>query len=132
MVLIEAVLLPFWRGMHPAEFRDWFTAHSNRIRTLMIPLGAGAGIVTAASAATHLGGKHRDNAASVAAAAAAGVIAITVTVNEPANHQFTGAQLTDAQTRDLLNRWARWHHLRVVLGVLAAAAATWAMSDRKG
>jgi hypothetical protein len=53
MVLIEVVLLPFWRGSSPADFRDWFAAHSGRIRDLMIPLGAGAGTVGAASAVAH-------------------------------------------------------------------------------
>ena len=54
MVLIEVVLLPFWRGTSAADFRDWFTAHSGRMRDLMVPLGAGAGTVGAASAVTHL------------------------------------------------------------------------------
>jgi hypothetical protein len=53
-VLIEVVLLPFWRGMSAADFRDWFTAHSGRMRDLMVPLGAGAGTVGAASAVAHL------------------------------------------------------------------------------
>jgi hypothetical protein len=131
MVFIEVVLVPFWRGTSPAEFRHWFTEHSNRIRALMVPLGAGAGIVSIASAATqHV--EHRNRAAVVAAAATAGVVAITVTVNEPANSQFTAGTLTDGETRDLLDKWARWHHLRVGLGVVAAAAATLALNKRMG
>jgi uncharacterized membrane protein len=131
MVFIEVVLVPFWRGTSPAEFRHWFTEHSNRIRALMVPLGAGAGIVSIASAATQQV-EHRNSAAVVAAAATAGVIAITVTVNEPANSQFTAGTLTDGETRDLLDKWARWHHLRVGLGVVAAAAATLALNKRMG
>jgi hypothetical protein len=130
MVFIEVVLVPFWRGMSPAEFRHWFTEHSDRIRTLMVPLGAGAGIVSIASAATQQ--VERRNAAVVAAAAAAGVIAITITVNEPANSQFTAGALSDGETRDLLDKWARWHHFRVGLGVVAAAAATLALNRRMG
>jgi len=85
MVLIEVVLLPFWRGSSPADFRDWFAAHSGRIRDLMIPLGAGAGTVGAASAVAHLVEGRRSAPASMAAAlATAGVIGITVTVtNRP-------------------------------------------------
>jgi hypothetical protein len=131
MVLIEVVLLPFWQGSSPAECRQWFSAHSDRIRRLMVPLGAGAGMVSAASAVTQMTDHRRNRAASVAAAAAtAGVIAITVTVNEPANHQFTGGALTDGQTRDLLGKWARWHHIRVLLGAVATAAAALAIVDR--
>ncbi len=128
MVFIEVVLVPFWRGTSPAEFRHWFTEHSNRIRTLMVPLGAGAGIASIASAATQQLAEHRNSAAVAAAAATVGVIAITVTVNEPANSQFTAGALSDGETRDLLDKWARWHHLRVGLGVVAAAAAAQALN----
>ncbi|MGY1640605.1 anthrone oxygenase family protein [Geodermatophilus sp. SYSU D00703] len=129
MVLIEAVLLPFWRAASPADFRRWFTEHSGRIRDVMIPLGAGAGTVGAASAAAHLVEGRRNAPASVAAAlATAGVIGITVTVNEPANHRFTAGTLTDPETTELLARWARWHHVRVFLGLAAAVAAASALT----
>jgi len=129
MVFIEVVLLPFWRGAPPAEFRRWFTAHSDRIRSIMIPLGAGAGAVSTAYAATRLADRRPDGPASTAAVTNLGIIAITVIVNEPANHRFTGAALTDAETRRLLNRWARWHHIRVALGIVASAAAAFASNQ---
>jgi hypothetical protein len=123
MVFIDIVLLPFWRSTAPAEFRRWFTAHSDRIRRMMVPLGASAGAVSTAYALTRASAPRTGGAAAtVAAAANLGVIAITISVNEPANHRFTGA-LTDGETRTLLNTWARWHHVRVVLGVTATAAA---------
>lgn len=131
MVFIEVVLLPFWRGIPPADFRQWFTAYSGRIRNLMIPLGVGAGVVNAASAISDVAGHRRSSSASVAAAAAtAGVIAITVAVSEPANHRFAGGELTDAETEDLLRTWARWHHVRVVLGVAATVAAVSTLTRR--
>ena len=131
MVLIDVVLLPFWRGVPPEQFRTWFASHSDRIRTVMIPLGAGAAAMNAASAVVQTAKGPRAGAASMAAAAAAGVVAITITVNEPINHQFTAGQLTDAETASLLDRWARWHRLRVVLGVLATLGAAFALTDRK-
>jgi hypothetical protein len=128
MLLIEVVLVPFWRGASAADFRGWFAEHSGRIRNLMIPLGAGAAIVGAASAGAHLVDGRRSARASVAAAlATVGVIGITVTVNEPANHQFTAGTLTDSETTALLTRWARWHHVRVLLGPAAAVAASSAL-----
>ena len=131
MVLIEILLVPFWRGVPPAQFRDWFTAHSGRIRALMVPLGAGAGAVAAASAVAHVAERREGTPAAVAAAAAtAGVVAITITVNEPANHQFTSGALTDSETADLLGRWARWHDVRVVLGLAATVAAALALAQR--
>ena len=131
MILIDVVLLPFWRGVPPEQFRSWFAAHSDRIRSVMIPLGAGAAAVNVASAAVRTAEGSRAGPASVAATAVAGVVAITVTVNEPMNHRFTAGPLTDAETTSLLERWARWHRLRVALGVLATVGAAVALTDRK-
>ena len=131
MVLIEVVLLPFWRHVPPAEFRRWFTANAPRIRTLMVPLGAGAATASVASAVTDALLARRSPASLTAAAATVGVVAVTVTVSEPANHRFTGGSLTDTETTDLLGRWARWHHLRVVLGVVATVAAASATGQRR-
>ncbi|SFO78827.1 protein of unknown function [Geodermatophilus dictyosporus] len=129
MVFIEVVLVPSWRATPPAEFRRWFTAHAGRIRSLMIPLGAGAGATSLASAVTQLVGRRRSGAAVVAAVATGGVVAVTLAVNEPANDRFTSGRLTDPETRDLLRTWARWHHVRVVLGLVATVAATWAAQE---
>jgi len=131
MILIEVVLVPFWRAASPADFRRWFTAHSDRIRRLMIPLGAAAGVFSSASAIARSAGDRRNSGASVAAAAAtAGVVGITVAVNEPLNHSFTGGALSDAETTDLLRRWQYWHRLRVLLGAVGAVAAASALSRR--
>ena len=130
MVFIEVVLLPFWRSLSAAEFHAWFAAHSGRIRALMVPLGAATGIACTASASARVAGGRRGGPASVAAAgAAAGVIAVTVAVNEPANHRFAAGTLTDDGTTELLHRWARWHHVRVLLGLAATAAAARALVD---
>ncbi len=130
MILIEVVLLPFWRGAPPADFRAWFAAHSGRIRSLMVPLGAATGVVGVASAVAQRVEGRRGSPASAAALATAGVIGITVTVNEPANHRFTAGTLTDTETTDLLSRWARWHHVRVVLGLAGAVGASAALIER--
>jgi len=130
MLFIEVVLLPFWRGVPPADFRRWFAAHSDRIRRLMIPLGVGAGVLSSASALPTMAGHRPGDPASVGAAAAVvGVVAITVAVNEPANHRFAEGALTDIETRDLLRKWARWHHVRVVLGIAATVAAANALAN---
>jgi hypothetical protein len=131
MVLIEVVLVPFWRGVPPARFREWFTAHADRIRALMVPLGAGAGGAAVASAAAGVAeGDGGAAASAVAAAATVGVVGITVTINEPANHRFTTGALTDTATTELLDRWARWHHVRVALGLAATVAAGVALAQR--
>jgi len=84
---------------------------------------------TASAAVRVAVGRCGRPAAVAAAGAAAGVIAVTVTVNEPANPRFTAGTLTDAETTQLLRRWARWHHLRVALGLTATVAAARALLD---
>ena len=54
---------------------------------------------------------------------AAGVGVITYAVNEPANHQLVRPELPDDDTVRLLDRWVRWHDVRVALGLVGALAA---------
>jgi len=133
MLLIRLVLVPFWRDLPPRDFRVWFGANSGRIRALMVPLGtagAGSSLLTAATE-TRAGGAVAP--AAVAAAASAGVVAITLAVNEPANAKFEQLDFDDEQTGQLLGKWARWHDVRVILGAVAvtAAAITAASSPRR-
>jgi uncharacterized membrane protein len=131
MLLIRMVLLPFWQGLPPADFRRWFASHSGRIRRVMIPLGttaAASGIATAATEA--IVERKPPTTSAVAAASAVGVVAVTVTVNEPANEKFVQADFDDEETTHLLGRWARWHDLRVALGLLGAIAAALTAANR--
>jgi Anthrone oxygenase len=131
MLLIRMVLLPFWRGLPPAEFRRWFASHSGRIRGLMVPLGATAAVSAIATVATEAATEHTPPTTSaIAAAAAAGVVAVTVTVNESANEKFAQSDFDDEETTLLLGRWARWHDLRVALGLLGAIAAVRTAANR--
>ena len=129
MLFLRIVLLPFWRGLPPAQFRAWFAEHSERIRALMLPLGAASAAASAAATAARVATEDDARASSVAAAAAVGVVAVTVAVNEPANRRFVGEELGDEETAALLARWARWHDVRVALGSTAAIAAVLARAD---
>jgi uncharacterized membrane protein len=51
------------------------------------------------------------------------VVAITLGVNEPANAKFEQEDFDDAETTELLQQWSRWHDIRVILGLVATAAA---------
>jgi hypothetical protein len=59
------------------------------------------------------------------------VVAITVGINEPANAKFAQLDFDDAQTSELLRRWARWHDARVALGLVATAAALWTATSSR-
>ena len=96
----------------------------------MLPLGAASAATSLAAAGARVANGEPARTSSVAAAAAVGVVAITVAVNEPANREFTNEELGDEETATLLARWARWHDLRVALGLIAAAAAVRGLDDR--
>jgi hypothetical protein len=131
MLLIKLVLVPFWQGVPPREFRTWFGRHSRRIRALMVPLGAAGLGTAAASAAVEASMEGASGSAAVAAGASAGVVAITVLVNEPANEKFEQIDFDDAETTALLKHWARWHDLRVGLGLLATVAAALTVASQR-
>jgi len=123
MLVIAVVLVPFWSVLTPTELRTWFARHAGRIGALMFPLGAAAMVAAAAAWLA-----HRGRWPALAAGAAAGVVAVTLLVNEPANRRFAGpVYLSDADTVALLGRWRRWHWLRVALGLVAFAAALGAL-----
>jgi uncharacterized membrane protein len=130
MLFLRIALLPFWRGAPPAEFRSWFATQAGRIRALMLPLGAASAAASVGATAERVANHEDARATSLAAAGAVGVVGITVTVNEPANRKFASEDLSDDETARLLARWQRWHDVRVVLGLIAAAAAVRALSDR--
>jgi uncharacterized membrane protein len=119
MTLIRLALIPFWQGVPPDEFRSWFRQYGRRMGAVMIPLGITATASTVAAAVL-----EPARGSTVSALATVGVVAITVSVNEPANERFwSEAPMTDEETAQQLARWARWHDVRVALGVVAVLAA---------
>ena len=128
MLFLRVVLLPFWQQLPPAEFRAWFARNAPRIRALMVPLGVGAAAASVGAAAAQAARKEDARPSSAAAAGAVAVVAVTVTVNEPANERFVSGDLEDDATVSLLARWARWHDVRVALGLVSAVAAVHALS----
>jgi hypothetical protein len=129
MLLIRVVLVPFWQRLPPDAFRDWFRSNSGRIEAVMFPLG---GAATVAAAAAVVVSRNLPRAERrplwLAAACTIGVTAVTLVVNEPANAQFKGHELAVDETPALLDRWARWHTVRVLLGVAAAVGAVRSLS----
>jgi hypothetical protein len=114
MTLIRLVLVPFWRRSATSEFKPWFVDNAPRLRAVMVPLGAAAAATTTANALI----THRARAV-LGAAAAAGVAVVTMAVNEPLNARFAGPDPVEPVD---LDRWVRWHDVRVALGLIAAWA----------
>jgi len=114
-VLIRVVLVPRWWRGDPVEFKAWFVKAAPKLRAVMVPLGATATAMAAINALV-----TRRPRPVLGAAGAAGLAAITMTINEPMNARFEGP---DPVQRADLDRWVRWHNVRVVLGVVAAWGA---------
>jgi hypothetical protein len=114
--LIRVVLVPRWWRADPAEFKAWFVKAAPTLRAVMVPLGATATAMAATNALV-----TREARPLLGAAGAAGLAAVTMTINEPMNAKFEGP---DPVERADLDRWVRWHNLRVVLGLVAAWGAT--------
>jgi len=113
MLLIGGALVPFWRALPPPELRRWFAVHAGRVRNVMVPLGVAAMLAALAALFVAPGPWLVAGAAAPIA-----VVVITALVNEPANHRFAAPDaLDDDQTRAELERWRRWHWLRMALGV---------------
>jgi uncharacterized membrane protein len=124
MLLIRVVLLPFWQRLSPDAFREWFRSNSGRIAAVMFPLGGGATLSAGAAAVVSRDvPRAQRRSLWLAAACAVGVTVVTLLVNEPANEQFNGHELSVEETPAVLARWRRWHNVRVVLGAAAAAGA---------
>jgi hypothetical protein len=131
MLFIRLVLVPFWQGASPSDFRSWFADHSEGIRRLMVPLGSAAGATSVTTLAVEIAkGSQTRTSWALAASSAAGVGAITFAVNEPANAQFVRQDLDDAETVRLLDRWTRWHNVRVALGLVGTLAGARALARR--
>ena len=112
---IRVVLVPRWWRGDPAEFKAWFAGAAPKLKAAMVPIGAVAATTATANAVL-----TRNRRALLGAAGALGLATVTMTVNEPMNARFEGPEPV---RRADLDRWVRWHNVRVVLGVLAAWGA---------
>jgi Anthrone oxygenase len=122
MTVIRVVLVPFWRSSDPGDFKAWFSRYAPRLRATMVPLGAVAAATATANALA-----TRSQHAALGAVAAAGVGLVTAVVNEPLNARFEGPEPVRPED---LERWMRWHDVRLALGAIAAVATASTLNDR--
>ena len=98
-MIVRVVLVPFWRGLAPADFHDWFDAHHPALRGLN---GAVAG--------------RRDGDCRGRGGRTGGL------------RGWRPCRLGPEEKRALLERWARWHDVRVALGLVGTLAASRALA----
>lgn len=126
MLLIGISMVGFWKSLTPSEFVSWFAAHSSRLGTVMIPLGAITLLLSLVAVAVSWRSRSRRWALIAA------LCALCVMVTYPiffagANASFITGALSDSAVRALLDKWEVWHWGRTLLGLAGFLAATLAL-----
>ena len=124
MLVIGVALVSFWKSLSPAEFQAWFATYAQLIGRLMIPLGSASVAGTlAALVAARSGPLTRRRWLLIATLSAIGVMVTYPIFFASANALFERGGLSDPDVRSLLDRWATWHWVRTVLGIVGFGAA---------
>lgn len=124
MLLIAGAFVPYWQSMDPVEFSRWFREHSPLLGRVMLPLGAGATILTGIAAAlVRPVSSPPFRWFAVAAALAVAVAALYPLYFASANTALADAGHAASETAANLERWRVWHLARTAAGVLAFLAA---------
>jgi len=124
MLVIGVAFVSFWKSLSPSDFQTWFASYSHLIGRLMIPLGAGSVAATAAALVSCWSGPATRRAwLLVAALSAIGVMVTYPVFFAGTNEAFVRGGLSDSTVRSLLDRWAAWHWIRTVLGIVGFIAA---------
>ena len=123
MLVIGVAFVGYWQSLDPESFLTWFATHAHRIGAVMIPLGAGAMLAAVASAtATWSGGRAARTWSLTSAMLAVLVVIVYLSAHAPRNAAFAARATPPESVGAELAAWARWHWVRVLLGL----AAFWA------
>src|SRR5262245_55891263 len=77
MLVIGIVFVSFWQSLSPSDFQTWFASYSELIGRLMIPLGAGSIVASAAALVVGWSGPATRRAWLLAAALSAIGVMVT-------------------------------------------------------
>jgi hypothetical protein len=120
-LLIAGVpLVGFWQSLEPQTFVDIFTAHTQRIGSMLVPLSIIAVVFTALSAGALTLGRSPNSGWFVSAA----VLALIVAGSHPfyadlANDAFAAASSGSAEAAQRLSSLRNWQWLRVAFAFAA-------------
>ena len=120
MLVIGVSFVGYWQSLEPSTFLDWFAANADRIGGLMLPLGAAATLAALGSAAvTWPSGGRAGRWSAASAGLAVSILVVYFVVHAPRNAAFTSGAMPPERVAGELAVWARWHWVRVLLGVAA-------------
>ncbi|AUX32045.1 MULTISPECIES: DUF1772 domain-containing protein [Sorangium] len=117
-----ALLVPYWRSLPPAEFFALHGAFGPRLYRFFAPLTTAASLFAVAAAAVSLLASSPSRWASLLSAGlAASLVAVYFLYFRRANAGFAAASPGPSGLAAELSRWARWHWVRVGLGLFGFA-----------
>jgi hypothetical protein len=120
MLVIGVSFVGYWQSLEPSAFLNWFAANAGRIGGLMLPLGAAATLAALGSAAVTWSSGDRARWWSTASAVlTVSILVVYFVVHAPRNAAFSSAGLPPERVTGELAAWARWHWVRVTLGMAA-------------
>jgi hypothetical protein len=130
MLVIGVSFVGYWQSLEPSAFLNWFAANADRIGGFMLPLGAAATLAALGSAAVTWSSGDRARWWSTASAVlTVSILVVYFVVHAPRNAAFSqrvlherrggSAGMLSERVAGELETWARWHWVRVLLGVAA-------------
>ena len=120
MLNIGLTLGPYWKGLAPAAFLDWFSTNSHLIgRTIpffVVPTVIGL----SASLWIDWSDTGTRNLWLASLLCVAGIMAITFAYHLPTNSVFASRAIALDEVSPTLNTWLWLHAVRITLGLLSA------------
>lgn len=118
------VLVPYWRSLPADRFFSMRQDFGPRLYRFFAPLTTAATLLTIISALILIVGLHPARFTVLSAAVLALVmVAFYGLYFKRANAAFASGVLSPGELADELKRWARWHWVRVGIGLAAFAAS---------
>lgn len=121
MLNIGLTLGPYWKGLAPAAFLDWFSANSHLIGRTIPYLVVPTLIGLAASLWIDWNDSATRNLWLASLFCVAGIMAITFAYHLPTNSVFATKTIALDEVGPTLNTWLWLHAVRITLGLLSAA-----------
>lgn len=119
-----ALFIPYWRTLKAETFFSLHKEYGPRLYRFFAPLTITATMAAIAAAVVCAIANHPGRGLTVAAGIlSASMVAIYFLYFEQANAKFAAASLSENELPNELARWAKWHWLRVVIGIIAFAAS---------
>ena len=130
-MLTEGFLsVPYWQSLPPSEFFSWYAANDRRLIGYFRPLTSITALSAIAAAIACWQANHPARiGATISAALMVAMIVMFFAIFRAINESFAHASIVPAELPSALERWGRWHALRIVLSIVALAASLWPLAS---